>query len=152
MALGALQGVAGLLVKPVAGAMDLVSKTSQGIEASASTEAQKNEARMRPPRAFYGKEKVIRNFDIDHAELLQITPKLKYRLPELPDSPLTIDMNFFIDAWIIEKGTRSYDWSILITTSDQMIRINRYATQTARQLDMQANDRLSQVFFGNGLI
>ena len=38
MALGALQGVAGLLVKPVAGAMDLVSKTSQGIEASALNE------------------------------------------------------------------------------------------------------------------
>lgn len=94
MALGALQGVAGLLVKPVTGAMDLVSKTSQGIEASASTEAHKSEARLRPPRAFYGKEKVIRNFDIDHADLLlSIAPKLRYRVPELPMEHLQLDTN-----------------------------------------------------------
>ena len=89
MAKGALLGVAGLFVKPVAGAMDLVSKTSQGIEAQASSEAQKSEARLRPPRAFYGKEKVIRNYDIDHADLLlSIAPRLRYRLPELPDQLL----------------------------------------------------------------
>lgn len=35
-AMGAIQGVAGLFVKPVTGAMDLVSKTSQGIEAASS--------------------------------------------------------------------------------------------------------------------
>jgi len=119
MAIGALQGVAGLFVKPVTGAMDLVSKTSQGIEASASNEAQKSESRMRPPRAFYGKEKVIRNFDIDHADLLlSIAPRLRYRLPELPEQKLSLDMNYFKDAWIIEKGTRVYDWSLIVTTCD----------------------------------
>lgn len=36
-AIGALQGMAGLLVKPVTGAMDLVSRTSRGIEAASSS-------------------------------------------------------------------------------------------------------------------
>jgi len=37
-AMGSIQGVAGLLVKPVSGAMDLVSKTSQGIAAASKKE------------------------------------------------------------------------------------------------------------------
>ena len=115
-------------------------------------EAQRSEIRKRPPRAFYGKEKVIRNYDLDHAELLIIMPKLKYRLVEIPDQPLTIDMSNFIDAWIIEKGTHTVDWSILITTSDQLIKINKYASQAAKQFDMQNNDRLADVFFGNSLV
>jgi vacuolar protein sorting-associated protein 13A/C len=39
-AVGALQGVAGILVKPVTGEMDLVSKTSQGIEAASKKDSQ----------------------------------------------------------------------------------------------------------------
>ena len=45
-------------------------------------------------------------------------------MPELPEEPLNLDLNFFMDAWVIEENTRMYDWSVLLTTCDQMIRIN----------------------------
>lgn len=83
-AFGALKGVAGLLVKPVAGALDIVSKTSQGIEAASSNQKQGQDERIRPPRVFYGKDKVIRNIDMIHSNLLLLIPKLHYRLPEVP--------------------------------------------------------------------
>ena len=73
-ALGAVQGIAGLFVKPVTGAMDLVTKTSQGIENITSQNNQFSDERLRPPRAFYGKEKVIRKYDIVHANLLMLAP------------------------------------------------------------------------------
>jgi hypothetical protein len=74
---------------------------------------------------------VIRNYDIIHANLLLIVPKLRYCLPELPGEPLKLDMNFFMDAWVIEENTHVYDWSVLLTTSDQLIKINRYTSKRA---------------------
>ena len=65
--------------------MDLVSKTSQGIEAASSKNTEMSMERLRPPRVFYGKEKVIRNYDIVHANLVLLMPRLRYCLPELPD-------------------------------------------------------------------
>ena len=38
LALGALKGIAGLVVKPVSGVMDAVSKASQGIEVASTNE------------------------------------------------------------------------------------------------------------------
>jgi len=132
--------------------MDLVSRTSAGIEAASSNQREGPDVRLRPPRAFYGKEKVIRNFDIVHANLHLIAPKLRYRLPELPAEALSLDFNYFMDAWILEENTRKHDWVILVSTADQLIRISRYASEHARQQDMQDNERLSRVFHGSGLI
>lgn len=139
-------------MKPVTGAMDLVSRTSQGIESSTKKEAIAVDERMRPPRVFYGKEKVIRNYDIVHANLILIIPKLKYCLPELPEEPLHIDMRYFLDAWVLVENTRMYDWSVLLTTGDQLIRINRYSSKRAKQQDMEQTPRLKNVFVGDSLI
>lgn len=141
LAIGALQGVAGLLVKPATGVMDLVSKTSQGIESATSQTEQGQDNRLRPPRVFYGKEKVIRNYDVVHANLLLLVPKLRYRLPEYPNEPLELDMNFFVDAWILEENTPMFDWSLLITTTDQLIRINRYNSEQAMKQDLLIKER-----------
>ena len=61
-------------------------------------------------------------------------------------------MNFFIDAWVLEENTTMFDWSVLVTTSDQLIRVNRYTSTEARRQDMEENQRLRNVFVGNGLI
>jgi len=75
-----LSGTAGLFVKPLAGAMDFVSKTTEGIQnASKSAEELAQDERLRPPRAFYRKEQVIMDFDNAHANLLSIVPQLRYR-------------------------------------------------------------------------
>ena len=77
LAIGTVQGIAGLVVKPVTGAIDLVSKTSQGIEAASTKDNQDgSDTRIRPPRVFYGKEKVIRNYSIIHAKLHLLIPRL----------------------------------------------------------------------------
>lgn len=80
--------MAGLLVKPVAGAMDMVSKTSQGIEAGIQKNSKQLTMRTRPPRVFYGKEKVIRNYEILHANMHLIVPKLCYRIVDCPNELL----------------------------------------------------------------
>ena len=41
-----------------------------------------------------------------------------------------------------------FDWSVLVTTSDQLIRINKYASKEARMQDMEENERLRYVFNG----
>lgn len=54
---GVSKGLAGLVVKPVAGALDLVSKTSEGVKNTANFFDDKpNEKRERIPRVFYGFE------------------------------------------------------------------------------------------------
>ena len=60
-AIGACQGIAGLLVKPMTGALDLVTKATEGM----SSEGEEGlKVRKRPPRVFYGKEQVIRNYNL----------------------------------------------------------------------------------------
>lgn len=47
----------GLVVKPVVGAIDLASKTAEGVKNTANYFDDKpNEIRMRLPRVFYGEE------------------------------------------------------------------------------------------------
>ena len=51
------KGLAGLVVKPVTGALDLVSKTTEGVKNTANFFDDKpNEIRKRLPRIFYGQE------------------------------------------------------------------------------------------------
>lgn len=78
-----MQGAAGLFVKPMSGAMDLMVKTSEGIENSQKSHLEfLPDERLRQPRAFYEIEKVIRDYDIVHANVLSIAPKLKFYAPD----------------------------------------------------------------------
>ena len=58
--------------------------------------------RTRPPRVFYGKEKVIRNYEILHANMHLIVPKLRYRIVGYPNEHLQVDLNNFMDAWVLD--------------------------------------------------
>lgn len=84
---GAFAGTTGLLVKPITGLMDFMSKTQEGILNSTKTpEELAADERIRPPRAFYRKERIIMEYDNSHANLLSIVPKLRYRPTENPHS------------------------------------------------------------------
>lgn len=140
---GMLTGTAGLFVKPIAGTMDLISKTSQGIENSSKSRSElKADERLRPPRPFYGPEKVIREYDVAHANLLIIAPRLRYRLPEMPDELFNIDTSCFHNAWILEEGTEFYEWSVLLLTNEKIIRIVRYNNVQAFNEDTRQNRKL----------
>lgn len=53
---GTYKGMSGLVVKPISGALDLISKTSEGIKNSVSThEVEKEIVKIRPMRPFYGR-------------------------------------------------------------------------------------------------
>ena len=52
---GTAKGVAGLVIKPVTGILDMTVKTSEGFKNSAfGSDNRPNENRMRCPRVFYG--------------------------------------------------------------------------------------------------
>ena len=57
------KGIAGLVVKPVVGAIDLASKTAEGLKNTANYFDDKpNELRVRPPRVFYGKDSIFKEY------------------------------------------------------------------------------------------
>lgn len=55
LGMGLYEGVVGLVLKPVSGALDLVAKTSEGVKNTLRIFEQKqNKGRIRMPRTFYG--------------------------------------------------------------------------------------------------
>lgn len=65
---GLWEGVTGLLLKPISGALDLVAKTSEGVKNTCRIFEQKQKkGRIRMPRTFYGIQRKIKNFNEDDA-------------------------------------------------------------------------------------
>ena len=63
--------------------MDLVVKTSEGIENSTkSNEELKQDERIRQPRAFYDSDHTYKEYDIVHANILSILPRLLFYAPD----------------------------------------------------------------------
>ncbi len=99
---GAIKGAAGLFVKPISGAIDLVVKTSEGIENSWKTKEELIEGvRLRNPRAFYEEEHVFREYDIVHADILNVLPRLMFYQPDQDKTLVYVDTTVFYDAWVI---------------------------------------------------
>jgi hypothetical protein len=104
-------------VKPISGAMDILAKTSEGIHNSNKTQAElQMDERYRQPRAFYGVEMVIQEYDPSHANLLYIVPKLRLPIKEPGEKPSSIDLSIFYNAWEIESDNDIYDWHVLMLT------------------------------------
>jgi len=75
---GALQGVTGVIVKPVTGVLDAASKAAEGIKNTATSFDDKGlETRSRDPRAFYGKEQYYRTYIDSDAEILSLLHKVE---------------------------------------------------------------------------
>ena len=66
LAKGTYKGLSGLVVKPISGALDFFSKTSEGIKNSASSD-DKIVNKIRIMRPFYGKQELIKVYDDFHA-------------------------------------------------------------------------------------
>lgn len=68
---GVYQSVSGLFIKPVSGAFDLLSKSTEGCK---NTVRQfnwtANRDRVRLPRPFYGNHKMIKNYDRNDAMIV----------------------------------------------------------------------------------
>lgn len=64
-------GLAGLVAKPVSGVVDLVSKTTQGMEAHVTgiPDCQQNIQRIRLPRPFYRELNIVRDYNNLHAQV-----------------------------------------------------------------------------------
>ena len=71
---GVGQGVAGLVAKPVSGLVDVVSYTTQGVEAhiTGSSICPQNAYRVREPRAFYKNLGVIKSYDLLHSTIFRL--------------------------------------------------------------------------------
>ena len=67
-------GVAGAVVKPVSGVVDLVSKTNEGIESAVDGSACKpNNQKFRRPRAFYKEAEIFQEYNtVDAAAYLRL--------------------------------------------------------------------------------
>ena len=62
---GVGMGIAGLFTKPASGVVDLVSKTTQGIESgvTGTAECKQSNERLRKPRAFYLALNIVKKYN-----------------------------------------------------------------------------------------
>ena len=68
---GTVQGVTGLVAKPITGILDAASKTSEGIKNTAQFFDEKpSDNKLRYPRAFYGRDKYYKYYIDTDAEIL----------------------------------------------------------------------------------
>ena len=72
---GMIQGLGGLVVKPVSGVVDLISKTTVGLKNTMILEDEEI-FQQRYPRPFYGKFKNIRTYDWIDAKVIYFINKL----------------------------------------------------------------------------
>ena len=78
---GVGRGVAGLGLKPLIGAVDLVTRAAEGIRNTTTYWEEKKRGRVRPPR-FFGKDKVLQPSSLRRAlgqELLYTVEEARYR-------------------------------------------------------------------------
>jgi vacuolar protein sorting-associated protein 13A/C len=74
---GTVKGVTGLVVKPVSGALDLISLASEGIKNNTKADDELlSDKRLRMPRPFYEIERTIRAYDDFHASWINLVPLL----------------------------------------------------------------------------
>jgi len=74
---GTYKGLSGLVVKPISGALDFFSKTSEGIKNTAGGPKDKKVKRIRMIRPFYGRLQLIRGYNEFHAEVLHELVKVE---------------------------------------------------------------------------
>lgn len=70
-------GAKGLVIKPVTGVLDGVSKLTQGVSNTFDEDSSKKVIKSRMPRTFYGKERIYKPYDIYHSTLLDFIQKKK---------------------------------------------------------------------------
>ena len=104
---GTAKGVAGLVVKPISGTLDFLSLTTEGIKNTTKRDEELAlDKRLRLPRPFYENERIIREYDENHAFWINLVPKLKK----------DIDIWNFYESEIIFSDDSQ--WQILFLTQN----------------------------------
>lgn len=76
--LGSFRGLSGLVVKPMAGVLDVASKAAEGIKNTAGpTQIFGKYDRKRPPRVFYGKNLIIKNYNYEESQAFFTISEIK---------------------------------------------------------------------------
>lgn len=77
MLIGGFKGLSGLVVKPIAGALDMVSRSAEGIKNTANIFDKNTEyGKQREPRVFYGSSQLIQVYSKNDAELMEFLFKI----------------------------------------------------------------------------
>eukprot|EP00927_Polykrikos_kofoidii_P023630 TRINITY_DN21702_c0_g3_i1.p1 TRINITY_DN21702_c0_g3~~TRINITY_DN21702_c0_g3_i1.p1 ORF type:complete len:943 (-),score=146.72 TRINITY_DN21702_c0_g3_i1:29-2716(-) len=69
LARGLAKGIAGILLKPAIGCCDMTRQTAEGISYAAMSSDNRQLRRVRPPRALYGWERVLRPYSLEDAQV-----------------------------------------------------------------------------------
>ena len=107
---GILLGFAGLVVKPVSGMLDLFSKTTEGIKNTVNME-DLNIIKVRKPRVFYGKYKIIKTYNSYHSDVVELLNKI--------DESLCNQMFFYNSE--IYKNKKSEVILVILTTKSMIL-------------------------------
>ena len=102
---GMFVGAKGLVIKPVTGVLDGVSKLTQGVSNTFDSDSTGKIEKARLPRCFYGKERIYRCYDVYHSALMEFLSKKKPKkysmltllgavFVEDPNKKNTIDIQF----------------------------------------------------------
>lgn len=117
MMIGGLKGVSGLVVKPIAGALDMVSRSAEGIKNTANIFDKTTQyKKMRLPRVIYGPSHLIQVYNQDDSMLMQYFYKIgkkKYCEKEFIEKIQGLDIDnksvfviFFTDLLVYMNSSR----------------------------------------------
>jgi len=122
---GTAKGVTGLIIKPVSGALDFFSMTTEGLKNSSKNidELALNK-RLRLPRPFYEKDMILREYDEFHAFIVNCVPRLR--------SDISCDQ--FYDACLVDSGDQS--WSIFIITLNRILLLTMQQSRNGSQMSI----------------
>ncbi|CDW82625.1 ph domain containing protein [Stylonychia lemnae] len=119
---GTYKGVSGLVVKPISGALDFFSKTSEGIKNTASSN-DKQVTKIRSMRPFYGKQQLIKVYDEFHAYVVQHLMKI---------SRGAYSKDHFIDA--LHYANPTVNWTIVLT-EEHLLLVNSVTREVINSFD-----------------
>ncbi|CAK86161.1 unnamed protein product (macronuclear) [Paramecium tetraurelia] len=95
LTIGVLEGTAGFFIKPFAGVFDFVSKTTDGLKATAQYWNDKaNDKRTRDIRVIYQKEQLYKNYNARDAEIMQFLVNINNKLEDY----------YYYDSFEYESG------------------------------------------------
>ncbi len=96
-------GAKGLVIKPVTGVLDGVSKLTQGVSNTFDEDSTLKIIKGRMPRIFYGKERIFKPYNIYHSTLMDFLYKKKPKKYTM----LTLLGAVFLD----EPSTKTFSFS-----------------------------------------
>ncbi|CAD8061213.1 unnamed protein product [Paramecium primaurelia] len=95
LTIGVLEGTAGFFIKPFAGVFDFVSKTTDGIKATAQYWDDKaNDKRTREIRVIYQQEQLYKNYNAKDAKIMQFLISMNNKLEDY----------YYYDSFEYESG------------------------------------------------